>query len=60
MRRIGKNENGTFWVRYCGLCLGNFKTYAEAKKATDFSEDLDLHAAMSKYQLEKINQWLNK
>lgn len=33
MRTIIKNENGTYWVRYCGMYVGTFKTYKEAKKA---------------------------
>jgi hypothetical protein len=33
MRTIIKNEDGTFWVRYCGMYVGTFATYKEAKKA---------------------------
>jgi len=33
MRTIIKNEDGTFWVRYCGMYIGTFATYKEAKKA---------------------------
>jgi hypothetical protein len=33
MRTIIKNEDGTFWVRYCGMYVGSFATYKEAKKA---------------------------
>ena len=32
MRTIIKNEDGTFWVRYCGRYFGTFATYEEAKK----------------------------
>lgn len=35
MRTIIKNEDGTFWVRYCGMYVGTFATYKEAKKAND-------------------------
>jgi hypothetical protein len=33
MRTIIKNEDGTFWVRYCGAYVGTFNTKEEAKKA---------------------------
>jgi hypothetical protein len=33
MRTIIKNDDGTFWVRYCGVYVGTFATYEEAKKA---------------------------
>jgi len=33
MRTIIKNKDGTFWVRYCGIYVGTFATYEEAKKA---------------------------
>ena len=32
MRTIIKNEDGTFWVRFCGMYVGTFATYKEAKK----------------------------
>ena len=32
MRTIIKNKDGTFWVRYCGIYVGTFATYEEAKK----------------------------
>lgn len=33
MRTIIKNEDVTFWVRYCGMYVGTFETYEEAKEA---------------------------
>lgn len=30
MKTIIKNEDGTFWVRYCGMYVGTFATYKEA------------------------------
>ena len=33
MRTIIKNEDGTFWVRWCGMYVGTFATYEEAKKS---------------------------
>jgi hypothetical protein len=35
MRTIIKNEDGTFWVRYCGMYVGTFATYKEANKGND-------------------------
>ena len=41
MRTIIKNNDGTFWVRYCGMYVGTFTTYEEAKKcAMTFTPDL--------------------
>ena len=34
MKTIIKNEDGTFWVRYCGVYVGTFATYKEALVAT--------------------------
>ena len=37
MRTIIKNEDGTFWVRHCGMYVGTFATYKEALVACSFS-----------------------
>ena len=60
MRKIGKNWDGTFWVRYNGVNLGNFKTYAEAKKTKDFSGDDNIGSLICRCRLRELNQWLNK
>lgn len=60
MRTIGKNWNGTFWVRYNGVNLGNFKSYAEAKKAKAFSDDPNIGSLISRCRLKELDQWMNK
>ena len=40
MNTIIKNEDGNFWVRCCGIYVGTFATYKEAKKVVGRSEEL--------------------